>query len=126
MEENQKRHRLKPEVGVELSLADGQRFSGKTRNVSFGGVFVGLSPLPKLRPGDECRVTVVLGPGRGEVRIPIRSAVVHVQPDGVGLKFLEIALEHYETFKNFMVANSDDPNRLLEELKHKPGIMPTG
>jgi len=120
--EEHKSIRLPVGVRAELKLTTGPVLQGEVRNVSFGGVFVNLPRAPGVEVGEECTLRLLLGEGSGRLDIPLKCSIVHVQPYGLGMKFREIRVEHYEKFQNLMVMNSENPKKLLDELKKQPGL----
>lgn len=97
----------------------GMSWSAQTRNISFGGVFLELSPSPQVTPGDACRVQITLAQG---LRIEVSAAVCRIEAEGLSVRFLSTDLASYEHFKAVMVFNCADPDRLLEELAEHPGL----
>ena len=56
-------------------------------------------------------------------KINLECRIIHIQKNGIGFQFLSIDFEGYHTFKRMMVLNSEDPERLLLELKKHPGLI---
>lgn len=124
--ENRKHTRLPIEievdVAVKLELPDGSLQCGKTKNISFGGVYVNLEKQLNIQPGNKCNITLVLKDKPRRIDIKFQCIVVHVNKDGIGLRFICIDGENYENFKYLMINHSPEPKLLLDELSKNPGL----
>jgi hypothetical protein len=88
--------------------------NGVTRNISFGGAFIELEAVPQVCKNDYFSL-VLLG------KIEFTCRVIHSNQDGIGFKFDFILIKYYEYFKNLMLTNAPDPNRLIKELERWGG-----
>lgn len=66
-----------------IQRRDGLVLLGKTRNISFDGMFIELCECPLIR---NTIVKVTYDPG-GQPSMPQRAIVVHTGPEGAGLMF---------------------------------------
>ncbi len=127
MIEHRKHMRLPLVFPVDLILADGRKFRGKTRNISFGGILLDLpEPPPQLKPSDLCGLVLILAEGEEPVVIPLEAEVRHISAFGIGLQFARIQrfdLDAYRRFKKIMVFNSPDPDQLEDELLAHPCLF---
>ncbi len=57
------------------------------------------------------------------VLIEFQCKFVRKQQNGIAVKFTSVNAFHYEHFKNLMVMNGDDPEKLLNELERSPGLI---
>ena len=124
MKKQRKHTRLPLELTAEIKLSNGAIFKGVTKNISFGGIFFKISGLTELKQGDHCTFSIILQEEVERLSIDFNSEVIHIQRSGIGLRFISInGADSYNHFKNLMVMNSPDPDRLLEELELHPGIL---
>ena len=124
MKEHRKHTRLPLELVAEIKLANGTIYKGVTKNISFGGVFFRISGFTGLKEGDRCIFAIILREEADRLSIDFSIEVVHIQNSGMGLRFISInGADAYTHFKNLMVMNSPDPDKLLEELELHPGIV---
>lgn len=130
MQEKRKHVRLPLTLDVELRLSangNGTTYKGITRNISFGGVLIDFAEPPGITAGEACAITIVLHEGDDPILIELEAQVMHKGEIGMGLKFLKfysLDIESYRHFKNLMVLNSPDPEKLLDELYKNPGLLP--
>jgi len=120
--EDRKHTRLVIELPVKLSRENRGSVDGMTRNISFGGVYVVLGERVDTCSGDACQLRLVLQGEPEPIEIQLKCKVVHASGTGLGLKFLGIDASDYQDFQFLMINNSDDPEKLLEELSHNPGL----
>ncbi len=83
--------------------------NGVTGNISFGGTFIELEGVPRVLKGDYFSL-LLLG------RVEFTCRVIHSNPKGIGFKFDFILIKYYEHFKQLMLSNAKDPDRLIKEL----------
>ena len=123
---DQRKHtRLLIDVSAEIVFDDGVTVEGRTKDMSFGGVFLVSpgEPVPAEREGGECRLRLNLGEeDEDPVHIEIQGMVVRCTGRGVGVQFRSTTIEGYWHFKNLMVYNSPEAEWLLEELEEHPGL----
>ncbi|MDA8159510.1 MAG: PilZ domain-containing protein [Desulfobacteraceae bacterium] len=109
MEERRKNIRLS--LGLKARIILGQKvvLRGQTRNISFGGAFIELERVPILRIGDYVSLEL-LG------RIKFTCEIIHYNEGGIGLRFDFILIRYYERFKETMLINAPDRDRIIKEL----------
>ena len=120
--EDRKHTRLVIEVPARLNWGNHGSADGVTGNISFGGVYVVLQNRIDVRAGDTCQLHLVLQGEPEPIEIQLECNIVHISATGLGLKFLGIDAANYQDFRFLMINNSDDPEKLLEELSHNPGL----
>ncbi len=111
---------------VEATLPDGSVFRGETKNISFGGVLLHFKEAPALNKGDRCLLSIILHQGENPITIDFETELRHASPNGMGMQFIGFhsgQLDSYRHFKNVMVINSPDPDRLLDELHNNPCLL---
>ena len=88
---NQRQHlRIGLVVDIELTLPGNEIMLVQTKNISDGGLYLvidtrGIPPI-----GTEVQVRIKNQLGDGEEAPVNRAVVVRHEPDGVGLKFLDV------------------------------------
>lgn len=73
-----------------------KRWSGTITNMSEGGVFAVISPLPLFTLEMELDVQIV-GPGWDKHMPPLSMRVVRVEEEGVALSFIEAEVPLYDS-----------------------------
>jgi len=124
--EKRKHIRLNIQLEANIQSENGNTYDGKTKNISFGGLFLLMSPAEDINEGDSCNVTLLLNNEDSGHSIPLlfKCNVIHRREKGYGLQFICIdGLEAYSHFEKLMVFNSDDPDRLMAELDKHPGLI---
>ncbi len=121
--ENRKHTRLPIHVRAELLLAEHRTYHGNTLNISFGGAYVQLPWRHDIHPNEACHLTLVLQDAPERTTIDIKCEVAHAENNGIGLRFLGIAVDSYHDFRQLMINHSPDPELLLEELRNHPGLV---
>ena len=123
--EKRKHKRLNLQIEAKLEDTDGNIYKGKTNNISFGGLFIELSPVT-LNKDDKCNITLLLNTDESENIIPIafECKIVHARKKGYGVQYICIdGLDAYNHFEKLMVLNSDEPEILMTELEKNPGLI---
>ena len=129
MIENRKHTRLPLEMAVEVITTNSGTLTGKTRNISFGGMLLEIDDQEKLQAGEKINLLLIIQEQEGtedRMQIEFESTVVHKSPGGTGIKFIAMDISQYRHFKNLMVLNSPDPEQILEELRRNPGLLIKG
>jgi len=122
MKEKRKHTRIPLEIEANIKYAE-KSLKGKTKNISFGGVYIELKDISCFTPEDICDVTLILK-NEMSVNISFKCKIIHIFESGMGMQFKSIeGIDCYEHFKNLMVFNSKEPEKLLEELEKHPGII---
>jgi hypothetical protein len=121
--ERRKNTRRTLELDAELTLSDKLVCKGKTRNLSFSGVYFSCANARDIPLGEVGFLTLFIKSDPAPHTVSCTCRVIRTDDYGAGLVFVDIDLEGYQTFKQLMVYNSDDPDKLLEELKQSPGLV---
>lgn len=100
--EDQRRFaRVLSRLSVDLRTVDGIEVVGELDNLSMRGIF--LRTDAQIAPGTACAVTLHLG-GRGSgLALEAHGEIAHAAPDGVGIRFDEVAYEAFEHVRNLAV-----------------------
>jgi len=126
--EKRKHQRLKIKLAAKIECENNYSIDGKTRNISFGGLFFEPDSTihDRLKEGDECTVYLLLNneDADNSIELMFQCNVVHCRKRGYGLQFLFIeGLEAYEHFEKMMVLNSEESESLMAELEKRPGLI---
>lgn len=124
MKDHRKHTRIPLELTAEIKSSNGVVYKGGTKNISFGGIFFKISDLTELKQGESCNFSIILQEEISRLAIDFNCEVVHIQSSSLGLRFISInGTDAYNHFKNLMVMNSPEPDKLLEELELHPGLI---
>lgn len=59
-----------------------------------------------------------------EPSIEFNCKAIHIDGSDIGLQFMAIVdIDSYIHFKNLMISNSREPEKLIKELNKNPGII---
>lgn len=108
-EERRKNIRLSLGFKGRLLLPTDVILKGQTRNISFGGAFLELERVPLLKIGDYVSLELLS-------RIKFTCEIIHYNAAGIGLRFDLILIRYYEQFKEMMLMNAPDRDRVIKEL----------
>jgi len=121
---NRKHTRVAVHVTAEIYMDAGSVLKGTTRNMSFGGAFVNIhletDDTPQI--GENCELHLKLGSAEAPLTVPVKCKLLRTNKEGLGMEFLSTTIEGYWHFKNLMVYNSPESDRLLQELETHPGL----
>lgn len=108
---------------IRVILNPGRVIEGETHNLSLRGVYcLCADPLPG---GTECRVVLTLS-GGGEpvpLRVKADGRVVRTERAGMAIEFNEMDLESYQTLRQLVLYNADDPDRVEREFRDHVGLL---
>jgi hypothetical protein len=128
--EKRKHQRLAIKLKTRIDCENGFSIEGKTKNISFGGVFFEPDSdsiiSDRIKNNDVCTLTLLLNNDDAANQIPLifQIRVAHCRKRGYGMQFLFIeGLEAYEHFEKMMVLNSDASESLMAELEKHPGLI---
>ena len=107
--ERRKNIRLPLTFKAKLTLPDDLVLPGQTRNISFGGAFIELDNIPPLKKGDYASLVLLS-------RVEFTCKLIHSNMRGIGFEFDFILIKYYEVFKEMMLHNAPDRDRLTKEL----------
>nr|MBF0221007.1 PilZ domain-containing protein [Desulfobulbaceae bacterium] len=108
-EERRRHSRLSVPFKAKLKLPHDIVLSGQTRNISFGGAFVELEAVPPLKKGDYVSLVLLS-------RVEFTCKLIHSNMRGIGFEFDFILIKYYEVFKEMMLHNAPDRDRMIKEL----------
>lgn len=109
MDERRKTSRLSLKIKGKLVIGGDLTLKGHTGNISFGGAFMELDKVPIFRVGDYVSLELLS-------RIKFTCEIIHFNECGVGLRFDFILIRYYEHFKEMMLHNAPDRERIIKEL----------
>jgi len=126
--EKRKHQRLKIKLEAKIECENSYSVNGKTRNISFGGLFFepNSDTQDRLKEGEVCTLTLMLNNEHEDnsISLMFQCKVVHCRKRGYGMQFLFIeGLEAYEHFEKMMVLNSEESESLMAELEKRPGLI---
>lgn len=122
--EKRKHTRLPISINAEIRMENGDVLKGLTKNISFSGILIETRDSEKLIPGETCNLFLLLNEEQRDPAIEFECRVVRRENFYVGMKYVAVVdVEGYMHFKNLMISNSGDPDRLLAELRTNPGII---
>lgn len=121
--DKRKQTRIPLEIKAELIMLDGSRHAGMTKNLSFGGAFVGFERQPEAYLDSTCTLILFLDEDASGNQIRYTCRIVHHNIGGIGLQFRSIDIDSYDHFKSLMINNSPEPELLMEELNKNPGLV---
>jgi len=100
MDQRRRHKRVRANYRIHLDLpgegGSPKRWSGTITNMSEGGVFVTLSPLPLFSLQMELDAQIV-GPGWDKHMPPLGMRVVRIEEKGVALSFIEAEFPLYDS-----------------------------
>ncbi len=124
MEELRKHTRIDVSLDAVISDMDNTYItSGKSRSMSFGGVFAELDHPEKIEPDKQYICRLVLGFGGNHIPVEFTCRAAHVQEDGAGFQFIAVQEEGYPHFKRLILMNCENPELLQRELEKHPGLV---
>jgi len=120
--ERRKNSRNSLKQDSELTLSKEAVYKGTTKNVSFSGVYMYCPDTQSIPIGETGVFKIFIKSQQETEIISFMCQVIRTDDEGVGLKFIDIDLEGYQKFKNLMLYNSPDPDKLLADLEKNPGL----
>ncbi|MDD2582019.1 MAG: PilZ domain-containing protein [Desulfuromonadaceae bacterium] len=107
--------RVRFNVGATIRIA-GRQFHGAVENLSMAGMF--LVTNEQLEEGETADITIALGCAVPEIAVNFTGTVTRVTEEGVGFTFEKMDLDSYMHLKNIIAYNSDDAEKVMEEIDH--------
>lgn len=92
------------------------QFHGKVENLSMSGMFL-INDTP-LQLGETADISIILSGVSPEITVRITGKVCRVADDGIGFTFEKTDLDSYTHLRNIISYNSDDADKILEEIHH--------
>lgn len=107
--------RVRFNVGATVRTADRQ-FQGAVENLSMTGMF--LVTGEQFAEGDTADIRMALTGTLPEIAINFTGIVTRMTAEGVGFTFDKMDLDSYMHLKNIIAYNSDDAEKVMEEIGH--------
>ncbi|MFZ2949998.1 MAG: PilZ domain-containing protein [Desulfuromonadaceae bacterium] len=107
--------RVRFNVGATIGSA-GRQFPGAVENLSMAGMFVVTAA--QFVEGDAVDITIVLADTLPEIAMHSSGIVTRITGDGIGIAFEKMDLDSYMHLKNIVAYNSDDAEKIMEEVSH--------
>ena len=107
--------RVRFNVGATIRIAD-RKFQGAVENLSMTGMFLVTNEM--LSDGETADITIVLTGTLPEIAVNFTGIVTRITADGVGFSFEKMDLDSYMHLKNIIAYNSDDAEKVMEEIGH--------
>ncbi len=114
-QERRKNTRVPFQATIDL-LFPGRHYTDcETENLSLKGVCVpGISGH---EVGETCEVALALSGSTSQLVLNMQGRVVRVEAERIALVFTEIDLDSYYHLKNIIYYNSEDPDKIEQELQ---------
>jgi hypothetical protein len=103
------------QVDATVTAAD-RRFHGEVENLSMNGMFMVTGE--QLQPGEPVNISIILSGVSPEIQVRISGTVSRIVENGIGFTFEKTDLDSYTHLKNIVAYNTDDADKILEELHH--------
>ena len=93
-----------------------RQFQGNVENLSMRGMFLVTEEC--LAVGDMVEITIALSGTSPEISVSFEGKVCRIVENGLGFNFEKIDLDSYTHLKNIIAYNSDDAEKVMEEIYH--------
>ena len=93
-----------------------RQFQGNVENLSMRGMF--LVTDERLAVGDMVGIVIALSGTSPEISVSFEGKVCRIVENGLGFNFEKIDLDSYTHLKNIIAYNSDDAEKVMEEIYH--------
>ena len=110
-------------VNATVKTADRQ-FYGNVENLSMNGMF--LFTAERLPEGEPVEITIVLSGTSPELFVGFTGKVSREAENGIAFTFEKIDLDSYTHLKNIIAYNSEDAEKVMEEIYHSIDEKLTG
>jgi len=110
-EDKRKRTRVDIQLNAVIQCTN-QEIQTQTQNISLKGI---LCLLHSLQEGKVCEVIIWLSE---EEYIQVQGEVVRTSQEGTAIDFIKMSSESFSHLYNLVRLNSQDPDKLDEELKY--------
>lgn len=107
--------RVRFNVGATISAADHQ-FQGEVEDLSMAGMF--LITGERLAKGEAVDITIALTGRLPEITVSFEGRVSRITENGMAFTFEKIDLDSYMHLKNIVANNSDDAEKVIEDICH--------
>ena len=112
--------RITLQMPAKLSIGEDIYSLPAIDNLSVGGCSLELS-LP-AGPDTECRLWIPLDSTNPGLGVDVSGVVVRADQGSVGIRFDAINPESLFHLHNLVRYNAPDPDRIDEEILHRPGL----
>lgn len=112
--ERRRNTRVLFQATADLKFPDKSYVNCETSDLSLKGLFA--AEVHGHEPGETCDVVLNLSGMTSDIKLRMKGKVVRQEAGGIGLKFFEIDLDSFLHLKNIVYYNSEDPDKLNEEL----------
>jgi hypothetical protein len=112
---NRKFSRVKFNVIATITAVDHQ-FQGKVENLSMTGMF--LNSAERLSEGQAVEIIIALTGTVPEITISFSGRVSRCVEGGLAFTFDKIDLDSYMHLKNIIAYNSEDAEKVMDEICH--------
>jgi len=110
-------------VSATVKTADRQ-FYGNVENLSMNGMF--LCTAERLPESEPVEITIVLSGTSPELFVGFTGKVSREAENGIAFSFEKIDLDSYTHLKNIIAYNSEDAEKVMEEIYHSIDEKLTG
>jgi len=96
--------------------AAARHFHGEVDNLSMSGMFMVTGE--QLQPGETVDISIILNGVTPEINVRITGKVSRIAENGIGFTFEKTDLDSYTHLKNIVSYNTDDADKITEEIQH--------
>ncbi|MDA8428724.1 MAG: PilZ domain-containing protein [Geobacteraceae bacterium] len=107
--------RVNFKVDATIKTAERQ-FHGDVKDLSMSGLF--MLTGERLQQGDPVEITIILTGTVPEIFVNFSGEVSRITENGIGFTFKKMDLDSYTHLKNIVAYNSDDAEKVVEEIHH--------
>jgi hypothetical protein len=94
-------------------------FHGEVLNLSMNGMFMATGE--QLAPGTPVEISIVLTGTTPGITVAIGGSVSRSDGNGLGFTFEKTDLDSYTHLRNIVAHNSDDADKIMEDIQHSIG-----
>jgi hypothetical protein len=105
-------------VDATIRTAEGT-FHGEVLNLSMSGMF--METGERLAAGTPVEISIVLSGTSPPITVAIGGSVSRSGENGLGFTFEKTDLDSYTHLRNIVAHNSDDADKIMEDIQHSIG-----
>lgn len=94
--------------------------TSKSANISLNGIFIEAKEILPLE--SDCLLELTLGDPKTGIKLVIKTKVVRISDDGMGLAFESMDIDTFGHLKNIVLYNADNPRTVVDQFLKKPGF----
>lgn len=113
--------RIPFKVYTQLKTKDAVYTTNLISNLSIGGCLLPITS--DLIPGTNCSILIRLEGSADDIVIKIKGEILRTYPHSVAVKFVLIDTESLFHLQNIIRYNSEDPEKVEEEISRHPGLL---